>query len=74
MPDTSLDRDTEVTEDVREYPSARQITIGSIFAHRVQYVIHYRGKGKGKAVPVQTWTEPEGSSRLRLRDFKIVGT
>ena len=27
-------------------------------------------KGKGKAVPVQPWTDPEGSSRLRLPDFK----
>jgi hypothetical protein len=26
-------------------------------------------KGKGKAVPLQTWTGPEGSSRLRLPDF-----
>jgi len=28
----------------------------------------------GKAVPLQTWTGPEGSSRLRLPDFKTVGT
>jgi hypothetical protein len=26
-------------------------------------------KGKGKAVPLQTWTGPEGSRRLRLTDF-----
>ena len=32
------------------------------------------GKGKGKAVPVQTWTGPEGSRRLRLPDFMTVGT
>lgn len=50
MPDSSLDRDTKVTEDIREYPSARQIITRYIFAHRVQYVIHYRGKGK--AIPV----------------------
>ena len=29
---------------------------------------------KGKAVPLQPWTGPEGSSRLRLPDFKTVGT
>jgi hypothetical protein len=29
---------------------------------------------KGKAIPLQTWTDPEGSRRLRLPDFKIVGT
>jgi len=30
--------------------------------------------GKGKAFPVLAWTGPEGSSWLRLRDFKTVGT
>ena len=29
---------------------------------------------KGKAIPGQTWTGPEGSSRLRLPDFKTIGT
>jgi hypothetical protein len=28
----------------------------------------------GKAVPLQTWTGPEGSRRLRLPDFKTNGT
>ena len=31
-------------------------------------------KGKGKAIPLQPWTGPEGSRRLRLPDFKTVGT
>jgi len=31
-------------------------------------------KGKGKAIPLQAWTGPEGSSRLRLQDFKTFGT
>jgi hypothetical protein len=31
-------------------------------------------KGKGKAIPLQAWTGPEGSRRLRLPDFKAVGT
>jgi U3 small nucleolar RNA-associated protein 14 len=31
-------------------------------------------KVKGKAVPLQAWTGPEGSRRLRLPDFKTVGT
>jgi len=30
-------------------------------------------KGKGKAIPLQAWTDSEGSSRLRLPDFKTVG-
>jgi len=33
-----------------------------------------KGKGKGKAIPLQAWTGPEGSRRLRLPDFKKVGT
>jgi len=32
------------------------------------------GKGKGKAIPLQAWTDPAGSRRLRLPDFKTVGT
>jgi len=29
---------------------------------------------KGKANPLQTWTGPEGFRRLRLPDFKTIGT
>ena len=29
---------------------------------------------KGKAIPSQAWTGPEGSRRLRFPDFKTVGT
>jgi hypothetical protein len=31
-------------------------------------------KGKDKAIPLQAWTCPEGSRRLRLQDFKTIGT
>jgi len=30
-------------------------------------------KGKGKAIPLQAWTGPEGSRRLRLPDIKTIG-
>jgi len=30
--------------------------------------------GKGKAIPLQAWTGPGGSRRLRLPDFKTIGT
>jgi hypothetical protein len=33
-----------------------------------------KGKGKGKAIPLQTCAGPEGSRRLRLSDFKTIGT
>jgi hypothetical protein len=29
---------------------------------------------KVKAIPLQAWTGPEGSSRLRFPDLKTVGT
>jgi len=29
---------------------------------------------KGKAIPLQVWTGPEGSRRLRIPDFKTIGT
>jgi hypothetical protein len=32
------------------------------------------GKGKGKTIPLQAWTGPEGSRRLRLPDFNTIGT
>jgi len=31
-------------------------------------------KGKGKAIPLQALTGPKGSRRLRLPDFKTIGT
>jgi hypothetical protein len=30
--------------------------------------------GKGKAIPLQAWRGPEGTRRLRLPDFKTIGT
>jgi hypothetical protein len=29
---------------------------------------------KGKAIPLQAWTGPKGSRRLRFPDFKTIGT
>jgi hypothetical protein len=36
--------------------------------------MHNVGKAKGKAIPLQAWTGPEGSRRVRPQDFKTVGT
>jgi len=49
------------------------------FLYRLYFVITYyntvhKGKGKGKAIPLQAWTGPKGSSRLRLPYFKTIGT
>jgi len=35
-----------------------------------KFIIH----SKGKAIPLQAWTGPDGSRRLRLSDFKTIGT
>ena len=37
------------------------------------FVLKYN-KCKGKAIPLQAWTGLEGSRRLRLPEFKTVGT
>jgi len=35
------------------------------------YIIY---RVKGKAIPLQAWTDPKGSRRLRLPDFKTIRT
>jgi len=32
------------------------------------------GVKEGKAIPFQSWTGPEGSRKLRLSNFKTIGT
>jgi len=33
----------------------------------------YQSYKKGKAIPLQAWTGPEGSRKLRFPDFKTIG-
>jgi hypothetical protein len=42
-----------------------------VVVHVVTDVLKYC---KGTAIPKQAWTDPEGSRKLRLADFKTVGT
>jgi len=51
-----------------------QIYIPSWPSQGQLYLSRLCNKGKGKAIPLQAWTGPEGSRRLRLPDFKTVGT
>jgi hypothetical protein len=44
-----------------------------MFSHPV-VLISILTLGKGKAIPLQAWTGPEGSRSLRLPDFKAIGT
>jgi hypothetical protein len=41
--------------------------VNFFFENRAVYEIH-------KAIKLQAWTGPEGSRRLRLQDFKTIGT
>jgi len=36
--------------------------------------ILHKAVKKGKAIPLQAWTGPEGSRRLKLPDFKTIST
>jgi hypothetical protein len=36
--------------------------------------MNIKNADKGKAVPLQAWRDPEDSRRLRLPDFKTIGT
>ena len=47
----------------------------NVARYKKEFKIHLRvkGKGKGKAIPLQAWTGPEGSRRLRLPDFMTIG-
>jgi hypothetical protein len=41
---------------------------------KIMFIHRDKGKGKGKAIPLQAWTGPEGSKRRRLPGFKTIGT
>jgi hypothetical protein len=49
--------------------SATLVAVFSAMKTRIKTMIK-----KGKAIPLQAWTGPEGSRRLRLPDFKTIGT
>jgi len=45
-----------------------------LISDKEYFIILLKCKGKGKTIPLQAWTDPEGSRRLRLPDFKKIGT
>jgi hypothetical protein len=50
------------------------IALNSITTHRTgQNNLHVINGYKGKATPLQAWTAPEVSRKLRLPNFKTVG-
>jgi len=69
---------------VHQAPGCLNITGRQVLVCRYLYLeIHYMSEYicnlctctvKGKPIPLQAWTGPEGSRSLRLPDFKTVGT
>jgi hypothetical protein len=53
-----------------ELPESKEMT----YAELLHYVDVELGKDKGKAIPLQAWTVPAGSRRLRIPYFKTIGT
>jgi len=56
------------------------ILLKIVFNKKGQYVfpvaltvLNFKALYKGKTIPVHPWTNPEGSRRLRLPDFKTIG-
>jgi hypothetical protein len=39
-----------------------------------KYYMYIQVWGKGKVIQLQAWTGPKGFRRLRLQDFKTIGT
>ena len=67
-PMTSANKHSKLTVPV----SSGQCASGDILpsTSSENFLLEWPLKVKGKSVPVQPWTGPEGSRRLRLPDFK----
>jgi len=51
-----------------------KLTIAHLLKKLPAFFPPRKTKDKGKAIPLQAWTDLEGSSRLRLQDFKTIRT
>jgi len=40
---------------------------------QVYFELKFQDEGKGKAIPLQAWRDPNSARRLRLPDFKTIG-
>jgi hypothetical protein len=50
-------------------PSGHYVPIHSLPFHTAAFIQFFQNKLKGKAVPLQAWSGPEGSRKLRFPDF-----
>jgi hypothetical protein len=55
-----------------QYTKVSKVTY-SVTLNSLQLLIH-KPFLKGKAIPLQAWTGPEGSTRATFPDFKTIGT
>jgi hypothetical protein len=53
------------------YTARISISLATIMLSRQSNITRIK---KGKAIPLQAWTGPEVSRKLRLPDFKTIGT
>jgi hypothetical protein len=58
----------------RKFSKAALFEDTSILITNSTTFLDIEGKDKGKAIPLQAWTDAEGSRRLRFSDFMTVGT
>ena len=71
-----------MSHNVFSWDCARSVANSEEFKYGTRLMLHserflfVRGLYiyNGKAIPLQAWTGPESSRRLRLPDFKTVGT
>jgi hypothetical protein len=64
-----------VTVNIKTISSATnryEFTVNLTPVHKACRLLY--GDRRSKAIPLQVWKGPEGSSRLRLPDFKTIGT
>jgi len=67
-------RDVGVRRGEMEGPLPQSLALVKQKLHTVIVSRRHTKTSKGKAIPVQAWAGPEGSRRLRLPDFKTIGT
>jgi hypothetical protein len=50
------------------------VEIKNVKSNNLTFKVRGKDKGKGKTIPLQALTGSEGSRRVRLPDFEIIGT
>ena len=69
-----LSRSSVAVRDICRYFETRGRLVQEEGRHKNVSLVGELYYGKGKAIPLQAWTDPEDSRRSRLPDLKTVGT